>query len=307
MMVLRIVAAPAAADTWGISGPDFLGIYLAILLVAAAGGFAWRTYVLRWGNAARPSAESLWPLEIAMLADDRRPVLAGLAQLRAGELISSVGVPLREPDQAEQWSLDPISRALHTRLGEDPQGQTPALLVAVRPETDALRGDLEARGYLMDDSQKSALLVGALPLLAVIVLGVVRVIAGLLAHHPVAWLEGLVVVAGVLTWAIGREVRLTHRGRVAFAAARKANRHLRPANSPAFSAYGPESAALAVALYGGVLLVSLDPALARAAELLTGGAILADGWGGSISGGRISSCGGGGGGGCGGGGGGCGG
>ncbi|MGW4248651.1 TIGR04222 domain-containing membrane protein [Nocardia sp. NPDC004722] len=305
--MFRVVAAAAASDTWGISGPDFLRYYLAVALGAAALGFAWRTKVLRRVDPAWPSTAPLRPTEIGMLIDDQRPILAVLAQLRAHELIDSRGNAVRKPNETERRSLDPATAELRTHLGTGrPPAEAP---VHVNAAVQVMRDDLVTRGYLLGDRQHEELWWGAIPIAAVIAVGVVRVIhGGLISHHPVAWLEGIMIGLGVLVWLLVRPARLTRRGRAALAEARARNRYLRPANSPAFSAYGPDCAALAAALFGVASLRALDPALARALAIVVGGSVL----GGSVSGSYGgSSCGsgssGGGGGGCGGGGGGCGG
>ncbi|MTE14719.1 TIGR04222 domain-containing membrane protein [Nocardia aurantiaca] len=270
-MVLRTDAAAAATDTWGISGPAFLQFYAIAALVAVIFGFARRTSVLRTIDPAWLPAGPLRPSETAMLVDDKRPVLAGLAQLRGHQIIDSTATPVRTPSDTEQRNLDPISGTLYAHLLGSPRRRIPDMVAATGSAVSNLREKLTGEGYLLGEKQRKALWTARIPLLGLLLLGLVRVFAGLSAHHPVGFLIVAMIVLAVLSWAVGRPSRLTRRGRDALAAAHAGNRHLRPANSPAYAAYGPDSAALAVALFGGLVLWTLDPALAGAANVVAGG------------------------------------
>ncbi|MVU80043.1 TIGR04222 domain-containing membrane protein [Nocardia sp. ET3-3] len=301
-MVLRTAAASTATDTWGISGPDFLRFYLIAAGLAVLFGFAWRTAVQRWPIGRQP-AEQLRPSEAAMLADDRRPILAALAQLRGHRLVGATGKPVTRPEPTDPASLDPFSENLHAYLRKYPLTRRMSELeAATGTATEHLRRDLAERGYLFGERRRNALWAGLIPLAALILLGLVRVIAGMIGHHSVAFLEDSLVALAVLVWLVGRPPRLTHRGRMALARARSQNRHLRPANSPAYSAYGPDAAALAVALFGAGALWSFAPQLAGAVDATTGSWIHGSAGSSCSSGGSGGCGGGGGGGGCGGGG-----
>ncbi|MFI1915621.1 hypothetical protein [Nocardia sp. NPDC020380] len=133
-MVLWTIADGAsesavAADTWGISGPDFIRVYLVAALAATVIGLVWRVITIR--SARGPTDPALTPVEAALLVDDRRPVLAGLAVLRERQLIDSGGEPLRTPSDAEYGELDPVSRTLLTHLGSSPKRHVTELGLAV--------------------------------------------------------------------------------------------------------------------------------------------------------------------------------
>ncbi|AYF76022.1 TIGR04222 domain-containing membrane protein [Nocardia yunnanensis] len=282
-MVQWTVAAAPAPETWGISGPAFLAGYLLAAVAALVFGFARRAAVLRATDPHWPPAAPLRPTETAMLVDDRRPVLAGLAQLRGHQLIDSTGRPVRTPTETEQRQLDPVSGTLFTHLFGTKQPRVSEMVLATGTAVRGLRDSLIARGYLSGDTQRKALWTARIPLLGVLVLGFARLLSS--SGHPVGFLIVAMIVCAVFTWVVGRSTRLTRRGREALAVTTASNRHLRPANAPAYSAYGPDSAALAVALFGGMALWGLDPALAGAAEIAAGG-----GSGGSSCG-SDSSCG----------------
>lgn len=273
--------SPAAADTWGISGPNFLGVYALLGFAAVLYGFLQRTKIIRTDSSRAHLATALSPTETAMLFDDRRPVLAGLAQLRGYHLVDSGGVPTRTPTDTEQRALDPISSTLHTYLRNSDRRHVLQLAGATREPIAVLRGSLTDRGFLIGGEQRKALLLAALPLYALLVLGVVRVIAGIANHHSIGYLSLAIVVALVFAFVVQRAPRLTRRGRAAQHESVQRNGHLRPTNAPAYAAYGPDSAAMATALFGAGVLWSLDPGLASATGALASGGI--SGSGGSCS------------------------
>ncbi|MRH86494.1 TIGR04222 domain-containing membrane protein [Nocardia sp. SYP-A9097] len=267
---LAAAHSPATADTWGIPGPTFLIAYVLLGLVAALFGFVQRARIIRADTSRAHLEAALSPTETAMLFDDRRPVLAGLAQLRGYQLVDSTGAATRSPTDTEERQLDPVSRTMHRYLRDSYQRRMPQLVVATREPLTALRHTLTDRGYLIGPEQRKSLLLAALPLIAVLVLGLVRIIAGIANSHSVGYLILCVLVVIICTLVLLRPARLTRRGRVARREAVQRNGHLRPAHAPAYAAYGPDSAALAAALFGATVLWSLDPGLAGATGTLAG-------------------------------------
>ncbi|WP_327142787.1 TIGR04222 domain-containing membrane protein [Nocardia sp. NBC_01327] len=279
---------PAAADTWGISGPTFLSLYALAGILAALYGFGRRAMVLRDARGAQTSAHALSPTETAMLFDDRRPVLTGLAQLRGYQLINSAGATTRHLTATEEQALDPVSQSLHAHLIGSANRNVLTLDAVARDPLTALRNSLTDRGYLIGPEQRNSLLLAAFPLGALFLFGVLRVIAGLANRHGVGYLILVMVVVLICTLLILRPPRLTRLGRRAADESVRRNGHLRPHNTPAYSAYGPDSAALATALFGATVLVSLDPALAHATGALWAGGGFT-GSGGGYSGSNCSS------------------
>lgn len=282
-----LAASRIAADTWGISGPQFLGGYVLLGLAAAVYGFTQRARIIRTDHSRAHLATALSPVETAMLFDDRRPVLAGLAQLRGHQLIDSTGAPTRSPSGTEQQTLDPVSRSMHRYMvGADArQRQVIYLARACGESIAALRNSLTDRGYLIGGEQRKALLLAALPLWALLVFGIVRMFAGIANNHPIGYLALALIVVLICAFLVQRAPRLTRRGRIAKQESAHRNGHLRPTNAPAYAAYGPDSAAMATALFGATVLWSLDPGLASATGTLAAG-------GASSSGGSCSSSGG---------------
>lgn len=262
---------PSPADTWGIPGPTFLTLYLILAALAAGAGFVLRARVIRGPDVSGHLPQPLTLTETAMLFDDQRPVLTGLAQLRGHQLIDSAGKQSRGASQAEKDTLDPLARTLLVDLRKLDRPRMHKLAASSRVMVMSLRDNMVKRGYLIGPQQRKRLLLAAVPLFLTFDLGVVRLIAGLSTRHPVGFLILALVAVGVCLWLVVRPVRLTRLGRATVADAVRRNSHLRPANSPAYSAYGPDSAALATALFGGMALWSLDPDLAHATNTLAGG------------------------------------
>ncbi|NUP28689.1 MAG: TIGR04222 domain-containing membrane protein [Nocardia sp.] len=282
-----------AGDTWGISGPGFLLIYLPFVIVAVVIGVWLRRRIVAGADAA-PAGELTAP-ELGMLTSDRRAVMASVALLRGHDLIDAGGRPVGAATTTA--ALDPFTLAVRGQLGDSKQSIT-LVTHRLRGELDRMRKVLVDRGLLADGRYSKQLREAGLPILVVASFGVARLVTGLFNGNPVLILIFVLVALGIAWWRVVAPVRITPAGRAALAEAANAGRYLRPGNSPSYETYGPAAAGLAVALFGVQALVLLDPALNSAM-----GGYSAEG----VSGGGDSGGGDAGGGGCGGGGGGCGG
>ncbi|MGW6335348.1 TIGR04222 domain-containing membrane protein [Nocardia rhamnosiphila] len=292
-----------AGETWGVSGPAFLLLYLPIAVVAVVIGWRLRHRIVHTPAPAPPG--ELTAPELGLLTSDRRAVMASVALLRGHDLIDAGGSPV---GVAAPVALDPFTLAVRDRLGESKVGIT-LMTARLRPELDRMRKTLAERGYLADRRYTRQLREAALPILVVGLFGVARLVTGLVNGKPVLFLLFVLIALGIAGWRVAAPVRLTPAGRAALAEAADGNRYLRPVNSPSYQTYGPGAAGLAVALFGVQALVLLDPALNTAmsgysADGLSGGGSAAGDSGGAGGCGGGSSCGGGSGcgGGCGGGG-----
>ncbi|BEK99368.1 TIGR04222 domain-containing membrane protein [Nocardia seriolae] len=266
-MVQWTAAATTAPDTWGISGPAFLGYYALGALLALGLALACRRAVLNRITPASDPNGPLRPTELAMLIDEKRPVLAGLAHLRGRHLIDSTGRSIRTPTAAEMSALDPLSVSLHAHLIRTDRRNIRDLRAAGIFAVVKMRADLRARGYLSGPRQRKALILATLPLDLLLVIGLARLVAGASTHHSVGFLVVALIVTFIAAALMLRPPRVARRGRDTLAAEQERNLYLRPGNSPAYSSYGPDSAALAVALFGGAALWMMDPELAGAVSM----------------------------------------
>ncbi|WP_159840511.1 TIGR04222 domain-containing membrane protein [Nocardia sp. CY41] len=280
----------AAGETWGISGPEFLAIYLPVVLVAVVAGIWLRVRVTgadpELDAVAAPGAELTSP-EVGMLFGDQNAALAAMARLRAVDAIDSGAAPVRALTAQERGQLDPFTVSVYDRLSA---GQRKTVVGGSSATLEALRTRMIDLGYFPGPAMRHGLRDAGMPLLVTGALGVVRIIAGASHGNPVGLLVVLVIAQAFAYWLVVRKPRLTALGVRARNAADERNRHLRPSNSPSFATYGAESAAIAAAVFGIGALSALDPGLAQAVVPPSGSSGGGDGGG---SGGDGGGCGGG--------------
>ncbi|MGC5017931.1 TIGR04222 domain-containing membrane protein [Micromonospora sp. DT47] len=288
-----MIPLAATGDTWGVPGPTFLKLYLAAAVVALVGTVLHRRSVLAGPDS--PGVDQLGPQQVAYLnGGDQLAVWSALGGLRGA---GAVGV---RPDRRLTTGgplpagVTPLDQAIHHAAGR----QLPARELRrdewVVRALDELRQGLERRGLLLDADTRRSLRRGTMVLFALLVLGMLRLFAGLTNDRPVGWLVLTLIPLGVGSALLVRVPRRTRAADTALGGLRQRNVHLSPASAPAYATYGAAGAAMGVALYGTASLWALDPGFAEQAEIQrqalnsSGGA----GWssGGSSSGGGGSSC-----------------
>lgn len=185
----------AAGETWGISGGDFLMVYIPVALLAiAAGVYLQRKYAHRhaaeWNGV---SLDKLTAPDTAMLFSAERAVTAAVTLLRSHELIDSDATPTRTPTAAERAQLDWFTSAIHSALGPTKQTITEIAAAAKKPVQE-LEIALVQRGYLTGAADKRDARDAAMPIVIVGVLGAVRLIAGVIAGNPSGFLVPCLLV-----------------------------------------------------------------------------------------------------------------
>ncbi|GGS50403.1 MULTISPECIES: TIGR04222 domain-containing membrane protein [Actinokineospora] len=197
-------------EPWGISGPDFLRIYLVgfvfVLLFAAAVRIAIRagTPVGR-STAGLISADQLSVHELAYLAGGpRRVVETAVARLLdLGKLKASRNGTVRVV--AGATATDMVDRAVLTDAKRY-SNRTVGLLVDRVGRDDtvrAVRTSLAVKGLLVDGGAMRARL-AAVPALVLLVVGVARWVNGISKGYPVGWLTVGLIVTAVVTVALYR-------------------------------------------------------------------------------------------------------
>ncbi len=287
---------PMVADTWGISGGSFLALYAGIAAAVFAG-----TWLLCRALARAPvsanglgsaSGGALTPEEVALLrGGPPLAVTVAALDLRSGGALEPLeghrgrmraagsGPPSGNPLAGALW--DAVATAGRPVWAPQLRRQ-----LAHGPVMAEMRSDLRRRGLLLSSSVRRAIrALGLLPL-AVIALGVARLVAGSSNGKPVGYLtlELCAVVAGWI-WLLVKSPRQSDAGRKALAAVERA----RPST-------GRGDAAMSVALSGTGVLWASDPAFAQGWGVPVGSGGSSGFWGGGASGGS-GGCGGGGGGG----------
>ncbi|UAK30741.1 TIGR04222 domain-containing membrane protein [Nocardia asteroides] len=257
----------AAGETWGISGPTFLTLYLPLVLVAVITGFWLRSRITaadpETDTVTAPGAE-LTPPELGMLFGDQNATLASMARLRAVDTIDSAATPVRTLTAQERGQLDPFTMSVYDRLTVGQRKTVRAVVDGSPGAFDALRTRMVDLGYFPGPGMRHGLRDAGMPILVTGALGVVRVIAGASHGNPVGLVVALVIAQALCYWLVVRKPRLTPLGVRAREAATQRSGHLRPTNSPSYATYGAESAALAAAVFGIGALIALDPGLAQA-------------------------------------------
>jgi uncharacterized protein (TIGR04222 family) len=294
---VHLASSRLAGNTWGVSGPQFLGWFVLL----GAGAVGTMVVLLRRatrGNGLPPmGAKTLDPMQIAVLNGGMLPAVVALTELRSCGLIDDNGRLVAVAAVPED--LDPVTRAVYLqrpdRIVQARETlRRPPVQHAVAQVTEQLR-----KGGLVADRGPqfvSRCVLAVLPVIAVIVLGAARVAAGSGNGKPVTFLMLLVgVLICSIAFALSTVASSTTRaGRRALRELKFAYPYLDPSSRPSFPTYRPGALALSVAVFGGAALVVAEPDFASAVGAQD--AVASSGGGGGCGGG----CGGGGCGGCGG-------
>nr|WP_221381765.1 TIGR04222 domain-containing membrane protein [Actinoplanes polyasparticus] len=294
-------------DTWGISGPTFLtyfiGATIAIVIIAAVH----RKTLFRGDRSAR--VDNLGPQQVAYLnGGDRLAIYSSMGGLRAANALGTgPGRTLIRTGPLPS-GVTPLDSAIYNAAGNGVRTRDLPNDQWVASAIEQLRDHLERSGLAVSAGKMREARLWVLGGLALVLIGIARIVAGLGNDRPVGFLVVATIAAFVLTLTMLRTRRwatdAAHRG---MRDLRSRHTHLAPVNSPSYATYGATGAAMGVALYGGAALYSMDPAFAAEAEVqriaATGGSAGSSGGtdssssscssGSSCSGG--SSCGGGGG------------
>lgn len=288
-----------SADTWGISGPAFLTIYLSAAAAAVIVALAARAFLSR--GQVHPGWEPDGEQLAHFLGGPQRATFAALAGLRtAGAITTGPGGVL-----VACGRVPPAPSALTWAVYQAAQRGVQARKVAAEPDVraalDDIRQTLVSRGWLLSPRQQSMIRSAALPLAALGVVGVGRVLAGMANDRPVVFVVIATIVVMLIWLALLKTPGRTRSTGRAVATVRARNLHLNPRGNPAFGTYGAADTSLAVGLFGATVLWAADPAFAAETGLTSemdrssGGGDSGSGGGGGDGGG--GGCGGGGGGG----------
>ncbi|MFL6144980.1 MAG: TIGR04222 domain-containing membrane protein [Labedaea sp.] len=289
---------------WGLSGPQFVELYAVGFLAALVLMFVIQALLSRVGARGVGADVRLDVYEAAYLAGGRPRLvdtaIAGMA-LRDQLLVARDG---RLTTVAHPGWTGPIESAVCRAVGQHTSQSAVHRRLRRDPALRAVAEQVRARGLVLAGGRGlTCWLVGLLPV-AVLAVGVARVLNGMRLHRPVQTLVvllgvSLLVMIGVLVVRHAAHRRRSPVGRAALRALDRQYRFTGRVNRD-FELVG-----VAVFGYGAIA----DPTLRMALSTRTSSA---DGFSEAYSvdagcGGGSSGCGGGGGGGCGGGGGGCGG
>lgn len=301
--------------SWGLTGPQFLGVYLVTYLLALALMYGFQAVLTHSETAETDAANPrplLDPYETAYLAGGPgRVVSTSIAQMALNDrLLVGRGGTLTAPwGTALGGGVDAVVLAAATSASQ----KRALRRLRKHSEVVAIGDELRADGLLLDGTRTSALRAAALLPCVVWIVGLIRLVNGIERHRSVALLIVVLVATGLLTLVLVRRflARAVHQptaqGHVALEGMRNRYENGAGLNEPATETGRVQALRQAqvvgVALLGFAALTDDDLRTS-----LIGG--VGGGYGSGGCGGGGSSCGGGGGcggGGCGGGCGGCGG
>ncbi|MDX6743178.1 TIGR04222 domain-containing membrane protein [Actinocorallia sp. A-T 12471] len=251
--------------TWGIEGPAFLALYvlLGILVIGFVLGLR------RWLAAGTDLPGDMSAPELAYLAGgERRAIAASLAALRlSGSVASAPGGKVIATGPAPVGAA-PLDHAVLYAAGAGTRSNQLLRNPAVAQELRAVRAALVARGQLLGPAERRITRLTALPIILLVVLGIARLIAGLDAGRPVGFLVAALVFFGLVMIVLLSSA--PHRTRAAnrtVTMSQQRYQGLHPGYSPSYADHGPHAAALAVAVFGGIALMGMDPVFAAEAEV----------------------------------------
>ena len=280
----------AASDTWGISGPTFLGYFAVAAVVAAiVAGIARRIIFAGPSDSTRLT---LAPQQVAYLnGRENLAVYASLTGLRAaGVLTSGPGGTLQITGPMPA-GLTPLDVAIYNAAGRGARVRDLNRDQWVRPALDQLKESVERTGYATTSGQRSIARLWALLPAAVVAVGVVRLLDGSRNDKPVGFLVPLLFFGAILALSalLYSNRNATYATAKALRKLRVDNQHLAPRMSPSYATYGASTAAMGVGLFGAASLYAMDPAFAAEAQIQRN---LGTASGGSSdsSGGYSSSC-----------------
>jgi uncharacterized protein (TIGR04222 family) len=247
-------------NPFDLPGPQFLAFYAVLFLAALAGGTWLRWYLRLPGGEPGPEVLDLSPGEAAYLAGgEERAVNAAIARLvHEGSLAADTAErKLTRRSDAVPAGASELERVIHAAV----PGETGTTVAAVRsqaaPALPALRNRLQDLEWLVAaDRQGTAVFLPLLLVLAVPLLGVIKIFVGIDRHRPVGFLIfGCIVSVAVALVGFGRRVTRSRLGDKALAELKSANAALEFQAGRRAHELGGNDLTLAVGLFGTAILV----------------------------------------------------
>jgi uncharacterized protein (TIGR04222 family) len=290
-------------NTWGISGPQFLLLYLVLLAVTVLGVVLTRRRALAPDDGAAGPAQ-LDPYEVAELNGGGALVATTAVSnlFRSGRLASSSrrrGQPARLVTGKAPGPRDhPVEWAVYQQVADGPNRRLKDVQAGLEGSSAlaAVRERLRRVGLAPTPEQRARCRAAGLWFLPLLALGVARVVAGSANGRPVGFLVALLVVTVVVA------ARFLLRVPDATELGRRTLKRLRAEQPRPSAGASPAELRMATALFGAGVLWTADTDTAMLLRIPREHGVLGADAGGSFGGGDGGGGGGCGGGGCGGGG-----
>lgn len=201
VLIAAVLAVPGCAAIYDSSspdamqGPEFLFLYIFLLLAAAAGTWLLQNRVLLPPRKPAIAPERLGPYHFAFLADGVQRVFeTALARLYVNDHVAMEGYDIVTAKPLPPVA-HPVERMVVAGIGTGARSLTTGLVQNAVP---AIKQDLADAGLIpsRDDLSRSRQ-VALLVMGPVLLLGLVRLAFGVMHHKPVLLLVGTLVAAGV--------------------------------------------------------------------------------------------------------------
>jgi uncharacterized protein (TIGR04222 family) len=261
----------AAGATWGINSPTFLLIYAILAVTVSVVAVIQRRRLL--GGSARISAAAVTAQRAAYLnGGGQLAIYSSLAALRCAGSVTVTPAPGRYlvalgtvPAHARPLDLA-VCRAAGRRLSADEL----AADAGVAAEVERLRVGLERDRLLLTAGARRAIRTWRQIMLGVLLLGVARLVAGLVNDKLVLALVMVMAILAAVILSLWDRASRTWAGDRVLIALRNRHSHLSPVGRPSWRVYGAADAAMGVAIFGSEALWTADPAFAAAANIARG-------------------------------------
>lgn len=255
-------------DTWGISGPTFLVLFLLLVAVVVVASAVHRRILFRGGSGT--DVERLGPQQIAYLnGRDKLAVYTAIGGLRAAGAIGTGPDRTLVQTGPLPSGVTPLDTAVYHAAGQGVRAREVGSHQWVRTAVQELHDGLERAGLVVTDGQRRIARLWAVAGAVLVVLGLARIVDGMQNDKPVGFLVALLVgavLATVLILARSGATR-TRTAAAGLRGLRRRNHHLTPQLSPSYATYGATGAAMGIALFGTASLYAMDPAFAAEAEI----------------------------------------
>jgi uncharacterized protein (TIGR04222 family) len=256
--------ATATAETWGISGPTFLLAYALIATAVGVAGVRARR-ALAEPRTTRPASElTAHPHDVAHLnGGGELAVYSALCAMHLRGTITTADGSIRAVGRVEPGA-DALERAIHaTATGAVARRRLP-FHRPVQTALTVMEDRLVAGGFLLAEDRRRLIRRVGVWMLAVALLGLVRLLAAVAEARPVGLLVVALLVATVVALVqLHHAPRRSRHGDRVLAALRDQHDGLAPESEPDWQAQGPAGAALGIGIFGTRAVWASDPGFAE--------------------------------------------
>ena len=184
-------------------GPQFLLLYVFLIIVAAMLARVIKRSLVspRWTDMRHINLD---PYEAAYLRGGARGAIDAAIAMLAQKQLLKVSSTTREVittgplPAGAHWFEKAVHHSLSPRSGRQVNDIRSSSMLT--PHTERIAAQLKEWGLIpADDRWRTARMVAALVMLAVLLLGVAKIFVGISRHRPVSFLVFLCIVAGIIT------------------------------------------------------------------------------------------------------------